>query len=205
MKKIACAGIILAGGLNRRLEGQNKALLPVGDQPILDRLVTLFRQFFNQIIVVTNHPLAYVSYDVTIVTDLLTIRSSLTGIQAGLFHAQAPYAFVCACDMPFIKKELIEILMKAIEPRWDVIAPVTREGYQPLCAIYSKRCLQPIEEQLKKQELKISRLFAKVKVKSIAEEKLRQVDSELVSFFNINTPDDLALLRTVSEQNPREK
>ena len=205
MNKTSCAGIILAGGLNRRLEGQNKALLPVGDQPILDRLVTLLRQFFNQIIVVTNQPLAYVSYDVTIVTDLLPIRSSLTGIHAGLFHAHAPHAFLCACDMPFLKKELVEVLMQAFEPRWDVIVPITREGYQPLCAIYSNRCLHPIEEQLKKQELKISRLYAGVKVKTIPEEKLRQVDPELVSFFNINTPDDLALLGIVSEQNPREK
>jgi molybdenum cofactor guanylyltransferase len=191
MKGTSCAGIILAGGLNQRLEGQNKALLPVGDQPILDRLVTLFRQFFNQIILVTNQPLAYVSYNVIIVTDLLPIRSSLTGIHAGLFHAQAPHAFICACDMPFLKKELIEVLMQAIEPRWDVIVPVTREGYQPLCAIYSKRCQTPIEELLKKQELKISRLYARVKVKTIAEEKLRQVDSELLSFFNINTFQDL--------------
>jgi molybdenum cofactor guanylyltransferase len=191
MNKTSCAGIILAGGSNRRLEGQNKALLPVGDQPILDRLVTLFRHFFNQIIVVTNQPLAYVSYDVTIVTDLLPIRSSLTGIHAGLFHAQASYAFLCACDMPFLKKELIEVLMEAIEPRWDVIVPVTREGFQPLCAVYSRRCLHPIEEQLKKQELKISRLYAGVKVKTIPEEKLRQVDPELVSFFNINTFQDL--------------
>jgi len=195
MNKISCAGIILAGGLNRRLEGQNKALLPVGDQPILDLLVTLLRQFFNQIILVTNQPLAYVAYDVTIVTDLLPIRSSLTGIQAGLFHAQAPYAFLCACDMPFIKKELIEILMKAIEPRWDVIVPVTREGYQPLCAVYSKRCLKPIEDQLSRGDLKISNFFSRVKVKEIPEADLRAADPELISFFNINTQEDLARFR----------
>jgi molybdopterin-guanine dinucleotide biosynthesis protein A len=192
MNKISCAGIILAGGLNRRLEGQNKALLPVGDRPILDRLVSLFGQFFNQIIVVTNQPLAYIAYDVTIVTDLLPIRSSMTGIHAGLFHTQAPHAFLCACDMPFIKKELIEILMQAIEPRWDVIVPVTREGYQPLCAIYSKRCLKLIEDQLSRGDLKISNFFSRVKVKEIPEADLRAADPELVSFFNINTKEDLA-------------
>jgi molybdopterin-guanine dinucleotide biosynthesis protein A len=191
METKACAGIILAGGLNRRLEGQNKALLSVGDRPILDRLIDLFEEFFNPIILVTNQPLDFVSYGVTLVSDLFSVRSSLTGIHAGLFHAQTPQAFCCACDMPFIKRDLIRIILEAVEPRWDVVVPVTREGYQPLCAVYSRRCLQPIELQLQRQELKISRFFTRVQARTIPEAALRKVDPELLSFFNINTFQDL--------------
>ncbi|MCK4485172.1 MAG: molybdenum cofactor guanylyltransferase, partial [Desulfobacterales bacterium] len=78
------------------------------------------------------------------------------------------------------------------EPKWDVIIPVTREGNEPLCAVYSKRCIKPIERQLKDEDPKILKLFPKVKVKEISERQLRSADSHLISFFNINTPEDLA-------------
>lgn len=88
---------------------------------------------------------------------------------------------------------MIRLLLQELEPQWDAIVPVTREGYQPLCALYSRRCLKPIEEQLTQEEMKISKLFSRVKVKKIPEEILRQVDPELISFFNINTQEDLAV------------
>jgi molybdopterin-guanine dinucleotide biosynthesis protein A len=78
-----------------------------------------------------------------------------------------------------------------LEQKWDVVIPVTEQGHQPLCAIYSKRCIKPIERLLENNDPKISNLFSKVRVKEIPEEQLRSADPELVSFFNINTPKDL--------------
>jgi molybdopterin-guanine dinucleotide biosynthesis protein A len=91
-----------------------------------------------------------------------------------------------------LKGGLIRVLLEELEPKWDVVMPVTEEGNQPLCAIYSKRCIQPIEDQLKDGDPKISNLFQKIRVKEVPEERLRQADPDLVSFFNINTPEDLA-------------
>ena len=192
--KYPCAGIILAGGLNRRMAGRNKAFLSVGDRSIIGRQIDLFQELFEQVILVTNRPLEFCSWETPIiVSDLLSIRSSLTGIHAGLFYTRASHAFVAACDMPFLKKEMILRLLLEVELKWDVIVPLTKEGYQPLCAVYSKRCLKPIEEQLTKGEMKISTLYSRVKVKKIPEETLRQVDPDLISFFNINTQEDLAV------------
>jgi molybdopterin-guanine dinucleotide biosynthesis protein A len=197
MPKYPYTGIILAGGLNKRMDGQNKALLSVGDQSIIGRQIKLFQGLFNQVILVTNNPLEFVSWEVTMVSDLLGIRSSLTGIHAGLFYTRSSHAFISACDMPFMKTEMIEVLLQELEPQWDVIVPVTREGYQPFCALYSKRCLKPIEEQLTQKEMKISNFFSKIKIKKIPEETLRRVDPELISFFNINTFEDLSLSRNL--------
>ena len=172
--------------------GQNKAFLSVGNQQILDRLFDTFQGLFEQILLVTNDPLEYLSWDVTIVTDLFSIRSSLTGIHAGLFHSSAPHAFVTACDTPFLKVGLIRALLEELEPKWDVIIPVTEEGKQPLCAIYSKRCIKPIEYLLKNEDPRIIKFFPKVRVKEISETRLRTVDPDLVSFFNVNSPEDLA-------------
>jgi molybdopterin-guanine dinucleotide biosynthesis protein A len=174
------------------MAGQNKALLSVGDRSILDRLAGTFEDLFQEVVLVTNAPLEYLSWDLMIVTDLFPLRSSLTGIHAGLFHASAPHVFVTACDTPFLKKELITTLLDELEPKWDVIIPETEAGHQPLCAIYSKRCIKPIEHQLSRQDPKIINFFSKVKVKKIAEPQLRAADPDLISFFNINTPEDLA-------------
>ncbi len=189
--KYSCSGIILSGGLNTRMGGKNKAFMSVGGQRILDRLSKTFHGLFDEVLLVTKDPLQYLSWDLTIVKDLFSMRSSLTGIHAGLFHTTAPHAFITACDTPFLRLELIKALLDALEPRWDVIMPVTEQGNQPLCAIYSRRCIKPIERQLKDGDPKIVNFFPKVKVKEIPEMQLRSADPHLISFFNINTPEDL--------------
>jgi molybdopterin-guanine dinucleotide biosynthesis protein A len=187
-----CAGIILSGGLNTRMGGENKAFLSVGGDTIINRLYTLFTRLFDEILLVTNEPLDYLDWDMMIVTDVFPIRSSLTGIHAGLMHASTPHVFVTACDTPFLKEALIRILLDELEPEWDVIMPVTENGNQPLCAIYSKRCVKLIERQLENEDLKILNFFSKAKVKTITEPQIRSVDPHLTSFFNINAPEDLA-------------
>ena len=190
--KHACSGVILSGGLNKRMDGKNKAFIRVGGETILDRLEALFRDLFDEVLLVTKDPMEYLSWDLKIVTDLLSTRSSLTGIHAALFHISTPHAFITACDTPFLKAGLIRLLVEELEPKWDVVMPVTEQGNQPLCAIYSRRCIEPIEDQLKEGDAKILNFFSKIKVKEIPEERLRRVDPDLISFFNINTPEDLA-------------
>ncbi len=197
--KPPCTGVILAGGLNTRFSGQNKAFVRVGGRRIFDHIHDLFKDLFEEIILVTNDPLQYLEWDLSMTTDIFSIRSSLTGIHAGLFCATHPHAFLIACDTPFLKKEMVELILDRIEPNTDVIIPETSAGLEPLCAAYSKRCLKPMEQQLVEEKLKIQGFFEKVRVKKIPEDRLRKADPDLTSFFNINTPDDLArcqLLRT---------
>jgi len=184
-------GVILAGGQNTRFSGTNKALIRVGGKCILDRIYDVFNDLFEEIILVTNDPLQYLEWDLDIVTDLFPIRSSLTGIHAGLFYTTTPYAFFAACDIPFLKKELVETILGNIEPFVDIVIPETSLGFEPLCSVYSKQCFKPIEQQLVKKDLQIQQIFRKVRVKKIPENILRQNDPDLVSFSNINTPDDL--------------
>ena len=193
-----CTGVILAGGQNSRFFGTNKALVRVGGKQILDHIHDVFRDLFDKIILVTNDPPQYLQWDFNIVTDIFPIRSSLTGIHTGLFYSSTPYAFFAACDIPFLKKELVETLVGAIEPRIDIVIPETSKGFEPLCAVYSKRCFKPLEEQLVKNELKIQHVFQKVRVKKIPEDILRKSDPDLRSFYNINTPDDLAKASSIA-------
>lgn len=196
-----CTGIILSGGLNTRFDGVNKALAPLGGRRIIDRLLDAFSGIFDETILVTNHPEQFLQYDLTIVTDVYERRSSLTGIHTGLFYARNPHAFFSACDTPFLKRELIEFLIKNIEPDIDIIMPQTTAGFEPLCAVYSKRCLKSAEDHLKANKLKIQWALRSHRTKSIAEKDLRQVDPELMSFFNINTPQDLEKAEEMIAEN----
>ena len=187
-----CTGVILSGGLANRYEGIEKALLRVGGDRILDRIYAIYRELFDEIILVTNNPEKFLAWDLLIVSDLFPIRSSLTGIHAGLFYMSNPYGFISACDTPFLKKEMVETIIGKIEAHIDIVMPETLAGFEPLCAAYSKRCLEAAQNHLEQKKLKIIKTFRKNRIKTVSEKALRKIDPELVSFFNINTPEDLA-------------
>lgn len=184
-------GVILSGGLATRFSGENKAFIQVGGKPILHYIVSIFRELFEEILLVTNDPLAYAEWDLQIVTDHYNVRSSLTGLHTGLFYATRKAAFFTASDTPFLKSRLIELILSSFDAKTDVVIPQTKAGFEPLCAVYSKNCLKPAEWCLTHNHFKIQRFFDRVRVKTIQETLLRQYDPDLVSFFNINTPEDL--------------
>ena len=189
--KLACTGVILSGGLAARYDGTEKALLRVGGARILDRIYEIYRELFDEIILVTNSPEKFLEWDLLIVSDLFPIRSSLTGIHAGLFYMTNPFAFISACDTPFLKKEMVETVIGKIEPHIDIVMPETSAGFEPLCAAYSKRCLDSAQHHLEQEKLKIIKTFRKSRIKTISEKVLCEIDPDLRSFFNINTPEDL--------------
>ncbi len=198
---IPCTGVILAGGLNKRFDGQNKAFIRIGGKRIVDRLLEVYGRLFDQIVLVTNDPAAYMDVDALIVTDHYSVRSSLNGLHAGLFAATHEHAFFAACDTPFIKGALIQLLMDTVTRKADILIPSTAAGYEPMFAVYKKTCLPAMAWQLERDLLKIQGLFRRLRVKTVDEADLRTVDPELVSFFNVNTPADLVRAEALHKQN----
>ena len=196
---LPCTAVILAGGLNTRFGGINKAFLEVGGRRILDRLMDLCAGRFEAVIIVTNDPVAYLEWDCTLTADFFPVRSSLTGIHAGLFCAPTEHAFVMACDTPFLTGAVVETILDRLTPETDVVVPQTAAGFEPLCAIYSRRCLQPMARGIAAGRFQIRRIFRKVRLRTVSEQRLREVDPDLISFFNINTPEDLARAEAVLE------
>lgn len=216
-----CTGVILAGGLNIRFNRKNKALAIVGKEKILDNTLRVFRALFDDIILVTNTPLLFAEWDVAIATDIYPVRSPLTGIHTGLLYAQTPHIFVAACDIPFLKRDLVATILAGIDSRADVFIPATSKGLEPLCAAYSKKCLVHIERlilgqmaskpkaapptrRILKKSLKIQNFFQQVRVKKITEKELRAQDPNLFSFFNVNTPEDLNQALAMLSGTPEE-
>lgn len=198
---LPCTGVILAGGQNKRFDGQNKAFIRIGGKRIVDRLLDVYRRLFEKIVLVTNDPAAYMDVDALIASDHYSVRSSLNGLHAGLFAATHEHAFFAACDTPFIKGALIQRLLDTVTPKADIVIPSTSAGYEPMFAVYKKTCLPAMEWQLERGLLKIQGLFRKVRVKTVDEADLRKEDPELVSFFNVNTPADLVRAEALHKQN----
>ena len=186
-------GVILAGGKNTRM-GKNKAFLEIDGQKIIDRTVELLKGIFSQVILVTKTPLEYSYLDVEIVIDIVPKRGSLIGIYTGLFYSSHPCSFVTACDMPFLNRQVIEYMI-TISKTYDVVIPHLIDGYHPLHAIYSKRCIKSIEKLIREGNLKVIDFFDKVKVKEVTSDDLSSLDATANSFLNINTPEDLARIK----------
>lgn len=201
MTQQACTGIILAGGESKRLNNVEKSNLLVGDKRIIAWMMNVYEKLFDEIILVSNHPGTHLEWDAIIVKDIYTKRSSLTGIHSGLFYTKTDHAFIAACDTPFLKMDLVKIIVQQIDSSADVVIPKTDVGIEPLCAVYSRRCLQAVQSALERNNLKIRNLFKKLKVKEIPESVLRQKDPGLDSFFNINTPDDLKQANRMINKN----
>ena len=182
-------GIILSGGGNTRM-GRNKAFLRIGDERLIDRTVRILRSLFREVIIVVANPLDYLDQDAAIVTDILPRRGALGGLYTGLFYATDDYAFVAACDIPFLNRSFIVYLASQADG-YDIVVPAPPDGLQPLHAVYSRRCLSAIRNLLDRNRLQIKELYRGQRILAIEHAVLSAFDPEGRMFMNVNTPEDL--------------
>jgi molybdenum cofactor guanylyltransferase len=197
---VKTTGIILAGGKNLRM-GQNKAFLEVQGERIIDRTRKIFGELFAEVLLVTNSPGDYLDLNLRTVTDLYREKASLGGVFTGLFHASCPHAFVAACDMPFLNRDLISHLV-SLSPGYDIVIPRTEDGLEPLHAVYSRKCLPFMEDLLRRGNLKILDFFHRVKKREVPSGEILPLDPQLASFLNLNTPEDLVRIQSMLRGDP---
>jgi molybdopterin-guanine dinucleotide biosynthesis protein A len=180
--------------------GVNKAFLEIDEIRLIDRTLAVYRQVFNEIIIVTNEPCAYLEFnDVALVTDIYKEKGPIGGIFTGLFFAKNQYIFVSACDLPYLNADFILYLGRLVG-RHDVIVPETAEGYQPLCAVYSRNCLPVIKKRLETDNLKITGFYKDARVLAVTENQLRPFDPCGLLFRNLNTPSDFENAKNSKKQ-----
>jgi molybdopterin-guanine dinucleotide biosynthesis protein A len=182
-------GIVLSGGENRRMGGMDKAFLKVAGKPIIEHILKALRSVTDQVLIVTNNPQAYVSYEVRVVKDVLNKRGPLTGVYTGLYHSREEFNFVVACDMPFLNAGLISHMAK-LAGEYDVVLPKVGEFVEPLHAVYRKGLLPLIEERIKQDARQIKKLFDEVRVRYVTEQEIDRFDPKRMSFKNLNTPEE---------------
>ncbi|MDP2917286.1 MAG: molybdenum cofactor guanylyltransferase [Dehalococcoidia bacterium] len=188
---ISC--IVLVGGKSTRL-GRNKIKEIIGNQSLLERVISRLACFKSEIIVVTARapslpqPIDYPKLKV--VSDIYPDKGSLGGIYTGLRVSDSFHSLVVAGDMPFLNRDLLEYMIENSNG-FDVIVPRLDGIFEPLHAIYSKNCIAPMESLIKQDDLQILKLFPFVKMRYIEREEIDRYDPRHLSFFNINTEADL--------------
>jgi len=193
-RPISC--IVLAGGEGKRL-ATDKAFLRIGGRVLIEGIVEKMARIGDEVIIVTNSPQKYGHLEARLVGDIYPGKGSLGGIYSGLRAARSEYGLVVACDMPFLDLRLLRYMI-LLSPGQDVVIPRVGELTEPLHAIYSRRCLQPIERVLAAGSLKIIDFFPEVRVRYIEEQEIKLFDPQCLSFFNINTPADLQKARNLA-------
>ncbi len=188
--------IILAGGKSSRF-GWSKALETIGGKSLIQWVVDRLAKISTEIIMVTAQgdcfaslAMTYPSLRIKMVSDIYSGKGPLGGIYAGLAALADSRAVVVGCDMPFLSAALLDYMTR-LSPMVDVVIPRVGKWVEPLCAVYSKNCLVPIQRLLERNELRISELFNMAKVKYVEEHEINKFDPEHLSFFNINTQADL--------------
>ncbi len=196
------SGVVLAGGQSRRL-GRDKALEPLGGQPLIRRVIQRVAEVSREIIVVVADqkmgdtlPLETSS---RLTLDLYPGKGSLGGIYSGITAAAADWSFVVACDMPFLNPTLLSYML-SLRGSADAVVPLVEGRLEPTHGLYSKACLPYIEERLIAKDLKISRFLDQVRVNYLREEEISMIDPQHLSFFNVNTAEDLGMAQAIVAQ-----
>ena len=186
-------GIILAGGKSSRL-GRDKASEIVNGKPLLQWVTDRLEQVAAEIVVVKAAGQQLPPLDtrgpLTVTEDILPGHGPLAGIHSGLQSASHDLSIAVGCDMPLLCVPLLRELCRLAEG-YDVVMPTRKGRPQPLHAVYRRSCVEAIEKELRAGHLKVISFLDAVRVRYVGEEEWAPFDSEGLSFFNVNSDDDL--------------
>ena len=199
-------GVLVAGGKSRRM-GRDKRLLELGGQPLIQRALSVLQSLFSEVLIAVAEPLPQLTgQGYRVVLDLIPNCATLGGLYTGLSSASHPLVFAVGCDMPFLNPAAVKRLAD-LSTQTDVVMPRLATGLQPMHAVYSKACLPHLEQMAKTQQLKVQGLvdITGLTVKLVPEKDFLDVDPQLLSFFNINTPADLEFARKLLAGSSRDR
>jgi len=190
---------ILAGGRATRFGGRDKSALLVDGRPILQRQLAELARVTSDILIVGGrdgaaNARAFPAIDGIAprsVADIIPGCGPLGGIHAALSEARSDLVFVLACDMPYIAAAFVAYAL-ALARDADAVVPRTERGYHPLCAVYSRACLEPATRRLAAGHWKTIDLMLDVRTRIVTPEELDRFGGETTLLANVNTPDEYA-------------
>lgn len=185
---------ILCGGKSKRM-GRPKAFLPYEGKTMIEYRFNSIKELFSQVVLVANDVDAYSQLSVDIVKDIIPDRGPLVGILSALLVSEYDHTFVVACDMPLIDTHLIREMCQRRNGT-DVLVLSHEDGIEPLVGIYSKRCIQPLEEAIFSGKLKAHDFLTGINAQLFVLDENKHGTRQLPAYFNVNTPQDYSKLLT---------
>lgn len=198
------SAIILAGGFSSRFE-QDKALLSLAGKPLIKHVVDAVYGIVDETIIVVSSNVKAENFtnvvgpDVCVVIDISDMQGPLVGACTGFERIHGKYSLLLPCDTPLVSKEVLLLLLElctnknAVIPRWP------NRYIEPLQAVYrTKPALEAAKYALEKGKSDMRSMIDKLPgVRYISTLVLRQLDQELTTFLNVNTPLDLKKAETL--------
>jgi molybdopterin-guanine dinucleotide biosynthesis protein A len=174
--------------------GRVKALERINAQSLLERAIDCLSTVSQALFVITSQEqfrlITAARLKGKVIVDIYPGKGALGGIYTGLASVDSFYSLIVGCDMPFLNRDLLCYLID-IAPNFDVVVPRIDGMLEPLHAVYSRNCLAPIKKLIDKDELGILQLFSSVKTRYVDKDEIKRFDPQCLSFFNVNTLDDL--------------
>jgi molybdopterin-guanine dinucleotide biosynthesis protein A len=192
------SAIVLAGGFSSRF-GQDKGLLKIANKPLVEHVVEAVSPVVDETILVTSSQERAMEYakavdkDVQFVIDVCESQGPLVGALTGFESAHGKYALLLPFDTPFISREVVSLLFElclnkaAAIPRWP------NEQIEPLHAVYhTKLAQEAARSAVAEGKLNLRAMIEKMRgVRYVSTLVIQELDPELRTFLNINTPLDL--------------
>ena len=190
-------GIVLAGGMGRRMGGVDKGLVTLDGQPMVAHVLARLAPQVDGIVVNANQNLdRYAALGFSVVPDSVGgFAGPLAGLHAGMTAAATPYVVTCPCDSPFLPLDLVARLMAGLV-RDDAQLAVARTLDQPhpVFALVRRDMHAHLNEFLASGGRKIDAWYASLRVVEVA------FDDEAEAFRNINTAAELSAAASVPDR-----
>lgn len=189
--KRSFSGAILAGGQSRRM-GFNKAFIELEGQTIIARAAHTMADVFHSPAIIANDTTLYSHLGLPVYPDVIKDAGSLGGIYTALYHSK-DYAFVVACDMPWLDPGCVRHVLDNVHGE-DCVIPFISGRLHPMHAAWSKGCMKQIEAMINEGNLRINDLLKRLNIKRLTEEHFKGLPIER-SVENVNTRQDLERTR----------
>jgi molybdopterin-guanine dinucleotide biosynthesis protein A len=189
------AGVILAGGLSRRMGGGDKALLEIGGKPILERVIERFGpQVGHLVLNVNGDPERFAAYGLPVAADPVEgFAGPLAGVLAGLdwtstHHREIEWVVSAASDSPFLPEDLVARLAAAVTDRAADMACAASGGRNhPVFGLWPVRLRNELRRAMVEEDIKKVDVWTARYALAVVDFEDRPFDP----FFNANRPEDL--------------
>lgn len=184
-------GIVLAGGLGRRMGGADKGLIPFQGKPLVAHVLEKLKPQVDELLLNANREIeAYRQFGFPVVSDTIAgFAGPLAGLHCGMINARHPLIVTAPCDSPFLPEDLVGRLLQALRRQNADLAVVkTGNRQQPVFSLCRTSLLPNLTRFLQGGGHKVDAWHAGLKTVYVA------FDDEASAFANINTPEELACL-----------
>ncbi len=193
------SALVVSGGRSVRM-GHDKKFLEIDGKSFIERAVDVAREFADEIIVVVGSKgqmedtKAQEIEDVTVVVDAKENLGPVMGLLTGMYAAKGEWVVILPTDAPMMNAGIFKHMLDRKEG-YDAVVPVDGEYLEPMYAVYKKdvmvdACGWALDIEGEKASLhKIIKGLREVNY--IPVEDFKEYDRELLTFYNVNTPEDL--------------